>query len=95
MAQPDLWDYDKIQFARLLAEAEDDEEDDEDEEYSNVYEDCYYNDSAVCRGGLWMCETCKQYYCTEHWHETDQGHNVECVACERERKERDRAAAGR
>jgi hypothetical protein len=76
-------------------EAEEDEEDDDEDhegkEYRDVHEECYYNDVTVCGGGLWMCETCHQDYCTEHWHDTDKGHNVECVACERERKEKERA----
>lgn len=46
---------------------------------------CYYDDPAVCEGELWECETCHENYCQTHWHETDLGTNVECVACERER----------
>jgi hypothetical protein len=47
---------------------------------------CYYSDDALCAGDLWTCQTCGTEYCEEtHWHETAQGRNVECVACERER----------
>jgi hypothetical protein len=43
---------------------------------------CYYDDPDICTDELWKCETCGQYYCSEHWHETDKGYKVECVACE-------------
>lgn len=49
--------------------------------------DCYYEDSKYCTQETWTCESCQQKYCTFHWHETDNGENVECVACEREREE--------
>lgn len=48
---------------------------------------CYYDDPLTCHGELWECETCHQLYCSAHWHETELGRNVECVACERQRKE--------
>jgi hypothetical protein len=63
---------------------EDDEEDDEDERHQP---DCYYGD-ATCKGPLWTCQTCKEEFCGFHWHETDRGRNVECVACEQNRKDR-------
>lgn len=47
---------------------------------------CYYGEPA-CHGRLWTCRTCKNKYCQLHWHETSKGRNVECVVCERERKE--------
>jgi hypothetical protein len=47
---------------------------------------CYYDDS-ICQGELWVCDTCEQSYCQTHWHQTSKGTNVECVACERNRKE--------
>ena len=49
---------------------------------------CYYKEDC-CDGELWECETCHEHYCEVHWHETDLGRNVECVACERERRLRD------
>ena len=48
---------------------------------------CYYGDPAVCAGDVWVCLTCHTEYCEAHQHWTDKGDNVECVACERERKE--------
>ena len=36
---------------------------------------------------LWQCGTCHEWYCYDHWHETDLGYCIECVACERIRKE--------
>lgn len=47
---------------------------------------CYYADPDVCEGELWTCQTCGQSFCEVHWHETDKGHNVECVGCERVRE---------
>jgi hypothetical protein len=47
---------------------------------------CYYGDES-CEGDLWQCRTCKEWFCQGHFHSTSQGDNVECVACERERKE--------
>ena len=49
---------------------------------------CYY-DNDVCEGELWECETCHESYCAFHSHQTDKGFNVECVACERARIDRD------
>lgn len=46
---------------------------------------CYFNTQSCC-GELWQCRTCGEWFCQYHWHETDKGRNVECVACERERK---------
>jgi hypothetical protein len=48
---------------------------------------CYY-DNDLCEGELWVCDSCKEEYCQTHWHVTELGKNVECVACERERLER-------
>lgn len=47
---------------------------------------CYYANEA-CEGDTWQCETCGEHYCQAHSHVTDRGHNKECVACERERKD--------
>lgn len=58
-----------------------DEEEEEDEE-DGAWEECYYADPNTCRGEVWQCKTCKEWYCNEHWHETELGRNVECVACE-------------
>lgn len=49
--------------------------------------ECYYADEKVCDGEVWECETCGQRYCLMHNHDTELGCNVECVACERQRKE--------
>ena len=45
---------------------------------------CYY-DSSRCEGEEWQCATCLSLYCQTHFHQTNLGTNVECVACERER----------
>jgi len=45
---------------------------------------CYYDD-ILCVSSLWQCQTCKEYYCHFHYHQTSLGYCVECVACERER----------
>lgn len=47
---------------------------------------CYYGE-AECDSDDWKCQTCGETYCGYHFHNTDKGQNVECVACERERKE--------
>ena len=48
---------------------------------------CYYG-IPECSGELWECQTCGEEYCEEvHFHETSKGRNVECVACERARKD--------
>lgn len=49
-------------------------------------EKCYYN-NELCAGVLWECSTCGESFCQTHWHQTDLGYEVECVACERERLE--------
>lgn len=46
---------------------------------------CYY-DNELCCGDLWECRTCGEEFCQTHWHQTDLGHEVECVACERLRE---------
>ena len=48
--------------------------------------ECYYKDDGFCSEDLWQCGTCKEWFCAHHWHETDKGFCVECVACERTRK---------
>jgi len=48
---------------------------------------CYY-DNELCDGELWLCQSCGESFCHTHWHETDLGYKVECVACEHERKKR-------
>lgn len=50
--------------------------------------DCYYDDPDTCSKETWTCLTCGTEYCTEHRHCTDEGENVECVVCERERLEK-------
>lgn len=45
--------------------------------------ECYFNDGALgCQGDLWQCKTCGEWFCQTHFHVTDKGRNVECVACE-------------
>ena len=46
--------------------------------------DCYYGE-PICEGETWECETCGSEYCQIHYHQTELGDGVECVACERER----------
>lgn len=49
--------------------------------------ECYYA-NRHCRGETWQCRTCGESYCSEgHSHNTELGQNVECVACERSRKD--------
>lgn len=36
---------------------------------------------------LWQCQTCHEWYCGEHWHDTTLGYCVECVVCEHAREE--------
>ena len=53
---------------------------------------CYYG-TDQCGDEVWQCQTCKEWYCKElHWHETQVGYCVECVACEEKRI--DEEAAG-
>lgn len=49
---------------------------------------CYY-DSPECQGELRQCKICKTWYCEFHFHETDKGRCVECVACEQAKKEQE------
>lgn len=49
---------------------------------------CYY-DTERCEKPLWQCKTCKEWYCMFHFHLTALGNNVECVVCERERKDKE------
>ena len=49
--------------------------------------ECYYKDPDVCSDETWECETCNETFCTNHGHVTSKGTNVECVACEHQRKE--------
>lgn len=53
---------------------------------SNGDESCYYANDT-CEGDTWQCQTCKEHYCQTHSHVSSKGHNTECVACERERKD--------
>lgn len=46
-----------------------------------VGDNCYF-DNELCKGQLWQCQTCGEWYCETHWHKTEKGVNVECVACE-------------
>lgn len=50
---------------------------------------CYYDDPSYCSNKLWQCQYCGEWYCTNHGHVTEKGTNVECAACEYERKERE------
>lgn len=45
---------------------------------------CYFDDHGYCdyTKGLWQCQTCQDWFCHYHWHETSKGKNVECAACE-------------
>lgn len=50
---------------------------------------CYYDDGkkpCVCEGPLWQCQTCGEWFCDFHYHETSLGYCVECVSCERARE---------
>lgn len=60
------------------------------EEYDDdaAHRHCYYHDDKVCEGKVWECETCHEFFCNAHSHTTDKGNNVECVACERVRNEK-------
>lgn len=49
-------------------------------------ESCYYAND-VCEGDTWQCVSCNEHYCQAHSHTSSKGHNKECVACERERKD--------
>lgn len=54
--------------------------------YPDDDERCYYGEE-FCTQELWECETCHELYCDQHGHQTSKGTNVECVACENNRKE--------
>jgi hypothetical protein len=47
---------------------------------------CFYG-SPYCSGSLWQCQTCKEWFCEAHWHDTALGYCIECAACEYERKQ--------
>jgi hypothetical protein len=47
---------------------------------------CYYGEPICEDNDIWQCESCKEQYCQKHSHYTELGTNIECVACERERK---------
>ena len=52
---------------------------------------CYYG-TDECGDDLWQCQTCKEWFCKElHWHETQLGYCVECVACEEDRIDQEAA----
>lgn len=53
----------------------------------NCYFGGTYLTSPNCTKNTWQCQTCGEWFCSYHWHETDLGHCVECAACERERLE--------
>ena len=46
---------------------------------------CYFS-TKECEGELWQCETCGEWFCQLHWHETSKGRNVECAGCEYNRE---------
>lgn len=48
--------------------------------------DCYY-ELSECSDDLWQCQTCKEWFCDSHFHDTALGYCVECAACEYERIE--------
>lgn len=50
---------------------------------------CYYENPDFCSAEVWERETCGETYCTNHFHDTEKGNNVECVICERNRIEKD------
>lgn len=52
--------------------------------------ECYYDDTGECYGDLWICRTCHQWFCEKHNHTTDKGTNVECAACEYNRRDYER-----
>lgn len=52
-----------------------------------------YHDTPECKGELWQCQTCGELFCQTHWHETSKGRNVECVACERQRRRREKGVS--
>ena len=59
---------------------------DEEDAESDASSECYYSDPGNCRGATWVClGGCGQTFCEFHFHDSDKGHNVECVVCERER----------
>jgi hypothetical protein len=49
--------------------------------------ECYYRTADACHGERWTCAGCNEKFCQTHFHVTDKGRNVECVACERRRAE--------
>jgi hypothetical protein len=51
---------------------------------------CYY-DNEFCdyERGLWQCQTCGEWFCYAHDHMTSKGVNVECVACEYQREQKE------
>ena len=54
---------------------------------SDPNQHCYYHEPSVCTNNLWQCQTCNEWFCSYHWHETAKGRNVECAACEYNRQE--------
>ncbi len=52
---------------------------------SNEPTECYYEDPEFCNNETWECKTCGTIYCTNHFHETEMGTNVECSTCEKKR----------
>jgi len=48
----------------------------------SVPEEVCYFDTPECGGELWECQTCGEWFCQTHWHQTSKGYNVECAGCE-------------
>lgn len=54
---------------------------------------CYYDGNTrwgsgnTCEygQGLWQCQTCGEWYCYYHDHDTELGYCVECCVCEETR----------
>ncbi len=70
-----------------LDNEKEEEEEEEEEGNEDAVEQCYYQDPSFCKGEIWQCQTCEQDFCEAHFHNTEKGDNVECVACESERLE--------
>ena len=47
---------------------------------------CVYA-GVTCTGETWECLGCGKPYCQKHSHVSSKGHNKECAACERNRKD--------
>ena len=60
----------------------------EDEALAQVYKCMFACDE--CHGELWTCEYCGDNFCQLHSHQTVNGKNVECCACEHSRPDYER-----